>query len=74
MSLQHLTSLKNSSLIVEVGMPSGGAAQAADQRKHIDIGKNCRELDWNNIPLAVELYGAWGQEARWHHTLCGNTA
>lgn len=55
-------------------MPSGGAAQAADQRKHIDIGKNCRELDWNNIPLAVELYGAWGQEARWHHTLCGNTA
>ena len=59
MSLQHLTSSNNSSLIVEVGMRSGGAAQVADQRKHIDNGKNCRELDWNNIPLAVELYGAW---------------
>ena len=53
----------NSSTITEAGMYSGAAARAAELRKHTQNDSKCAELSWNCIPLAVECYGAWGQEA-----------
>eukprot|EP00731_Ephydatia_muelleri_P011801 Em0006g695a len=53
----------NSSTITEAGMYSGAAARAAELRKHTQNDSKCAELSWNCISLAVECYGAWGQEA-----------
>ncbi|KAL5500224.1 hypothetical protein EMCRGX_G011745 [Ephydatia muelleri] len=51
------------STITEAGMYSGAAARAAELRKHTQNDSKCAELSWNCISLAVECYGAWGQEA-----------
>ena len=40
------------------------AAKAAESRKHKQNDTKCSELGWQCIPLAVETYGAWGEEAR----------
>ena len=32
-------------------------------RRHNENDAKCTELGWICIPLAVELYGAWGVEA-----------
>ena len=58
-----VTSLLNSSIIMEAGMYSGVAARAAEFRKHTQNDTKCAELSWKCIPLAVESYGAWGPEA-----------
>ena len=39
------------------------AAKAAESRKHEHNDTKCSELGWQCIPLAVETYGAWGEEA-----------
>ena len=44
-------------------MSSGVAAQASEIRKHNSNDAKCVELGWVCIPLVVETYGAWGQEA-----------
>eukprot|EP00731_Ephydatia_muelleri_P011794 Em0006g688a len=47
----------------EAGVSSGVAAQASEIRKHNSNDAKCVELGWVCIPLVVETYGAWGQEA-----------
>ena len=44
-------------------MSSGVAAQASEIRKHNSNDAKCVELGWVCIPLVVETYGAWCQEA-----------
>ena len=44
-------------------MSSGAAAHASEVRKHNSNDAKCGELGWVCIPLVVETYGAWGQEA-----------
>ena len=47
----------------EASQVAGAAALAAETRKHIANDKRCQELGWACIPIAVETYGNWGQEA-----------
>ena len=69
-----MASLLNSSSVVEVGMPSGVAAVAAEKkRKHSENDVKCKELGWRCIPLVVEAYGAWELKPfrfflLWHQT------
>ena len=58
-----VTSPLNSLILSEAGVSSGVAAQASEIRKHNSNDAICVELGWVCIPLVVETYGAWGQEA-----------
>ena len=58
-----VTSPLNSLILSEAGVSSGVAAQASEIRKHNSNDAKCGELGWVCIPLVVETYGAWGQEA-----------
>eukprot|EP00731_Ephydatia_muelleri_P017601 Em0010g699a len=50
--------------LIEAGAISGSAAAGkAEVRKHNANDPKCRELGWVCIPLAVESYGCWGEEA-----------
>ena len=40
------------------------AAEAAEKRKHTANDPKCAELGWVCVPLAVESYCNWGEEAR----------
>lgn len=51
-------------IISETSVTAGSVAYAAEQRKHIANDPKCNELGWVCVPLAVELYGSWGSEAR----------
>ena len=44
--------------IVEVGTTAGLSAKG---RKY---AKKCTEFNWVGVPMAVEVYGAWGEEAQ----------
>ena len=59
-----VTSPLNAEIISEASVTAGSAAYAAEQRKHIANDPKCSELSWVCVPLAVELYGCWGLEAR----------
>ena len=48
----------------EASQVAGAAALAAETRKHIANDKRCQELGWACVPIAVETYGNWGQEAK----------
>eukprot|EP00731_Ephydatia_muelleri_P015049 Em0008g769a len=58
-----VTSPLNSLILSEAGVSSGVAAQTSEIRKHNSNDAKCVELGWVCIPLVVETYGAWGQEA-----------
>ena len=47
----------------------GAAAEAAENRKHTANDPKCAELGWRCVPLAVETYCNWGEEARRTFTL-----
>ena len=53
----------NSNTLIEAGAISGSAVGKAKVRKHNANDPKCRELGWVCIPLAVESYGCWGEEA-----------
>ena len=42
----------------------GTAGHVAEARKHTTNDAKCQDLWWLCIPLAVEMYGNWGKEAR----------
>ena len=42
---------------------AGSAASAAELRKHATNDEKCNRLGWVCIPLTVETYGCWGEEA-----------
>ena len=50
--------------IVEAGTTAGSAALSAEERKHANNDQKCTELNWVCVPMAVEVYGAWGEEAQ----------
>eukprot|EP00731_Ephydatia_muelleri_P033487 Em0030g44a len=58
-----VTSPLNSLIVSEAGVSSGAAAHASEIRKHNSNDAKCGELGWVCIPLVVETYSAWGQEA-----------
>ena len=45
------------------------AAEAAENRKHTANDPKCAKLGWRCVPLAVETYCNWGEEARRTFTL-----
>ena len=47
----------------------GAAAEAAERRKRATNDLKCVELSWVCVPLAVETYCNWGEEARQTFTL-----
>ena len=53
-----------STLIVEAGTTGGSAALSAEGRKQANNDQKCTELNWVCVPMAVEVYGAWGEEAQ----------
>ena len=59
----------DANILKEEVMTAGAAAQAAEVRKHTANGQRCTNLEWSCIPLAVELYVAWGREAQMCFTL-----
>ena len=54
----------NSNTLNEVGATSGSAAGKAKSHKHYANNHRCRELGWVCIPLAIETYRCWGEEAQ----------
>eukprot|EP00731_Ephydatia_muelleri_P022903 Em0015g486a len=54
----------NSNTLNEAGATGGSAARKAEARKPNANYHKCRELGWVCIPLAVETYGCWGEEAQ----------
>ena len=53
----------NSKTLIEAGATGGSAAGNAEARKHTANDQKCRELGWVCVPLAVESYGCWSEEA-----------
>eukprot|EP00731_Ephydatia_muelleri_P007211 Em0003g1459a len=54
----------NSKTLNEAGATGGSATGNAEARKHTANDQKCRELGWVCVPLAVETYGCWGEEAQ----------
>ncbi|KAL5463785.1 hypothetical protein EMCRGX_G032719 [Ephydatia muelleri] len=54
----------NSKTLNEAGATGGSAAGNVEARKHTANDQKCRELGWVCVPLAVETYGCWGEEAQ----------
>ena len=50
-------------IVSEAGVSAGVVAKAAESGKHEQNDTKCSELGWQCIPLAVETYRAWGEEA-----------
>jgi len=42
---------------------ASSATAAAEKSKHLKNDKTCTALGWQCIPMAVNTYGGWGQEA-----------
>ncbi|KAL5503619.1 hypothetical protein EMCRGX_G010594 [Ephydatia muelleri] len=55
-----ITSALNPSTLIEASVMAGSAASA---RKHVANDEKCSRLGWVCIPLSVETYGCWGEEA-----------
>ena len=47
--------------IIEAGTTAGSAAL---ERKHANNDQKYTELNWVCVPMAVEVYGTWGEEAQ----------
>ena len=58
-----INSIVSPKIVSEAGVSAGVAAKAAESRKHEQNDTKCSELGWQCIPLAVETYEAWGDEA-----------
>ena len=59
----NITSL-TPAILAEASRRVGAAAEAAENRKHTANDPKCAELGWRCLPLAVETYCNWGEEAR----------
>ena len=58
-----VTSPLNPNTLNGASVTAGSAASAAEARKHATNDAKCNRLGWVCIPLAVETYGCWGDEA-----------
>ena len=59
-----VTSPLTPAILAEASRRVGAAAEAAENRKHTANDPKCAELGWRCVPLAVETYCNWGEEAR----------
>ena len=59
-----VVSLLGSTHIVEAGTTARSAVLSAEERKHANNDQKCTELNWVYVPMAVEVYEAWGEEAQ----------
>ena len=59
-----VTSPLTPAILAEASRRVGAAAEAAENRKHTANDPKCAELGWRCMPLAVETYCNWGEEAR----------
>ena len=57
-----VTSMLNSSTLMEASVTSGSVALAAEVLKHNSNDAKCLELGWLCIPIVGESYGCWGAE------------
>ena len=64
-----VTSPLTPAILAEASRRVGAAAEAAENRKHTANDPKCAELGWRCVPLAVETYCNWGEEARRTFTL-----
>ena len=53
----------NSDSILEASMIPGSTAEKGERDKYLKNDGPCNERGWSCIPLVVETYGRWGQEA-----------
>ena len=51
-------------ILADASVRVGAAAEAAERIKHTANDPKCAELGWVCVPLAVETYCNWGEEAR----------
>eukprot|EP00731_Ephydatia_muelleri_P002396 Em0001g2396a len=54
----------SSAILSEANANTGAAARSAEELKHRANDVKCAELGWSCVPLAVETYGAWSDEAQ----------
>ena len=59
-----VTSPLTPAILAEASRRVDAAAEAAENRKHTANDPKCAELGWRCVPLAVETYCNWGEEAR----------
>ena len=59
-----VVTLLGSTHIDEASTTAGSAALSAEERKHANNDQKCTELNWICVPMAVEVLGAWGEEAQ----------
>ena len=64
-----VTSPLTPAILADASRRVGAAAEAAENRKHTANDSKCAELGWRCVPLAVETYCNWGEEARRSFTL-----
>ena len=64
-----VTSPLTPAILAEASRRVGAAVEAAVNRKHTANDPKCAELGWRCVPLAVETYCNWGEEARRTFTL-----
>ena len=57
------TSPLSPAILAETSLRVEAAAEAAERRKHAANDPKCAELGYG-VPLAVEIYCNWGEEAR----------
>ena len=55
--------LCNYDSILEASMIPGSTAEKGERDKHLKNDGPSNERGWSCIPLVVEVYGEWGQEA-----------
>ena len=53
----------NPSTLAEAGAMVAAVLEATESRKHQANDEKCLALGWVSIPLLVDSYGAWGNEA-----------
>ena len=51
-----------------LGAGDGDAVTVAEREKHAHNDPKCAELHWQCVPLAVDSYGQWGDEAHFAFT------
>ena len=68
-----VTSPLTPAILAEASRRVGAAAEAAENRKHTANDPKCAELGWRCVPLAVETYCNWGEEARKNLHSTGHT-
>eukprot|EP00731_Ephydatia_muelleri_P032951 Em0024g495a len=58
-----ITSPLNPVILLEARVSATAGAQATESRKHQANDPKCSDLGWVCVPMVIETYGAWENEA-----------